>query len=126
MLRRTIKLNMNEMPYLPPKNIIEAARKALLNLNRYTEPEDIERLKELMAEYSGVPREHVILGPGSDLLLREAIKTYSRGRKIVIVSPSFFPTVQAAKQFATKVISIRLSPPGFDLNLDILIDNLRR
>jgi len=125
MLNRTIKLNMNEAPYLPPKDIIEAARRGLLSLNRYTEPEDIERLCELLADYSGVPREHVILGPGSDLLLREAIQTFSKGRKIVIVSPSFFPTVQIAKQFATKLISIRLSPPEFDLNLDLLINELK-
>jgi hypothetical protein len=125
MLKRTIKLNMNEMPYLPSKDIIEAARKGLLSLNRYTEPEDIERLRELLADYSGVPKGHVILGPGSDLLLREVIQTFSKGRKIVIVSPSFFPTVQTAKQFARKLISIRLSPPEFDLNLDLLIDELR-
>ncbi|MBE9572860.1 MAG: aminotransferase class I/II-fold pyridoxal phosphate-dependent enzyme, partial [Proteobacteria bacterium] len=55
---------------------------------------------------------------------REIIHTYSKGRKIVIVSPSFFPTVQAAKQFATKLISIRLSPPDFDLNPELLLDQL--
>jgi len=33
-------------------------------------------------------------------------------------------TVQAAKQFATKLISIRLSPPDFDLNPDLLLDQL--
>ena len=125
MMKRTIKLNMNEMPYPPPTEIIEAARKGLLNLNRYTEPEDIERLRELLADYSGVPKGHIILGPGSDLLLREAIQTCSKGRKVIIVSPSFFPTVQTAKQFATKLISIRLSPPEFDLDLDFLIDELK-
>lgn len=125
MLKRTIKLNMNEMPYLPPQEIIEAAREGLLNLNRYTDPEDIERLRELLADYSGVPKGHIILGPGSDLLLREAIQTCSKGRKVIIVSPSFFPTVQTAKQFATKLISIRLSPPEFDLDLDFLIDELK-
>lgn len=116
---------MNEMPYLPPQEIIEAAREGLLNLNRYTDPEDIERLRELLADYSGVPKGHIILGPGSDLLLREAIQTCSKGRKVIIVSPSFFPTVQTAKQFATKLISIRLSPPEFDLDLDFLIDELK-
>ncbi len=124
-MKRTIKLDMNEMPYLPPQEIMEAARKGLLNLNRYTDPEDIEQLRELLADYSGVPKEHIILGPGSDLLLREAIQTLSKGRKIIIVSPSFFPTVQTAKQFATKLISIRLSPPEFDLNFDLLIAELK-
>jgi histidinol-phosphate aminotransferase len=125
MLKRTIKLNMNEMPFNPPEEVIEAARKALSNLNRYTDPEDIERLRGLLADYSAVPKKHIILGPGSDLLLREAIQTCSKGRKVIVVSPSFFPTVQAAKQFATRLISIRLSPPEFDLDLHFLIDELK-
>lgn len=116
---------MNEMPYLPPQEIIEAARKGLLNLNRYTNPEDLERLRELLADYSGVHKEHIILGPGSDLLLREAIQTFSKGRKVIIASPSFFPTVQTAKEFAARLISIRLGPPEFDYDLDFLIDELK-
>jgi len=125
MLKRTIKLHMNEMPYLPQKVIIDAARKGLLSLNRYTDPEDIEKLRELLADYSGVPKGHFILSPGSDFLLREAIQTFSKGKKIILISPSFFPIVQTAKQFATKLISIRLSPPEFDLSLDLLIDELK-
>ena len=124
MLKKPIKLNMNEVAYPPSKEIIETARKSLMDLNRYSDPEDMERLLGLLADYSGVPKKHIIQSPGSDLLLREIIHTYSKGRKIVIVSPSFFPTVQAAKQFATKLISIRLSPPDFDLNPDLLLDQL--
>ena len=41
MLKKAIKLNMNEVPYLPPKEIIEAAKKGLKNLNRYSDPENI-------------------------------------------------------------------------------------
>jgi histidinol-phosphate aminotransferase len=124
MLKEPIKLNMNEVAYPPSEEIIETARKSLMDLNRYSDPEDMERLLGLLADYAGVPKKHIIQSPGSDLLLREIIHTYSKGRKIVIVSPSFFPTVQAAKQFATKLISIRLSPPNFDLNPDLLLDQL--
>jgi histidinol-phosphate aminotransferase len=125
MLKNSIKLNMNEVPYLPPKEIIEAAQKGLTNLNRYSDPEDLERLRGLLADYSGIPRKHIIPGCGSDLFLRGAIHTLSRGRKIVMVNPSFLPTVQAAKQFATKLVGIRLSPPDFDLNVDLLLDQLQ-
>jgi len=125
MLKETVRLNMNEVPYPPPQEIIEAAQKGLSNLNRYADSEDLERLRELLAGYSGVPKGLITLSPGSDLLLREVIHTFSKGRKVVIISPSFFPTVQAAKQFATKLISIRLSPPEFDLDLDLLADQLR-
>jgi histidinol-phosphate aminotransferase len=125
MLKKAIKLNMNEVPYLPPKEIIEAAKESLKNLNRYSDPENLERLRGLLADYSGVSKKHIILGPGSDLLLREIIHTLSQGRKIIMVSPSFFPTVHAAKQFATKLVGIRLSPPDFNLNVDLLLDQLQ-
>jgi histidinol-phosphate aminotransferase len=125
MLKETIKLNMNEVPYLPPWEVIEAARKGLAKLNRYADPEDLGRLRGLLAGYSGVLEEHIVPSPGSDILLREVIHTFSKGRKVIIVSPSFFPTVQAAKQFATKLVSLRLSPPDFDLDLDLLMDELK-
>jgi histidinol-phosphate aminotransferase len=125
MLRKSIKLNMNEVPYLPPREVIEAARRGLAKLNRYADPEDLGRLRGLLAGYSGVLEEHVVLSPGSDILLREVVHAFSKGRKIIVVSPSFFPTVQAAKQFATKLVSIRLSPPQFDLDIDLLMDQLK-
>jgi len=125
MLKRLIRLNMNEIPYSPPERIIEAAKKGLLNLNRYAEPEDMEQLRGLLADYSGVSSQHVILGPGSDLLLREMIHNFSKERKVIMVSPSFFPTVQTAKQFATKLVRIRLSPPEFDLNIESLAEELK-
>ncbi len=115
---------MNEMPFLPPENIIRAAQKGLLNLNRYAEQKDLEHLRGLLADYVGVPEQHIVLGPGSDLLLREIVHSFSSGRKVVMVSPTFLPTVQAAKQFAAKFVSIRLSPPEFNLTPDILLDEL--
>jgi histidinol-phosphate aminotransferase len=119
-LRERIKLDMNEVPYLPPQRVLKAARKGLSRLNRYTEPQNLERLRELLAHYSQVAKEHIILSPGSDLLLREILHTFARVGKVVMVSPSFFPTVQAAKEFAAERLSIRLSPPSFDFDVDLL------
>lgn len=116
---------MNEMPYLPPENVIRAAQKGLLNLNRYAEQKDLEYLRGLLADYSGVSEEHIVLSPGSDLLLRVIVHSFSGERKIVMVSPSFLPTVQAAKQFATKLVSIRLSPPEFVLKPELLLDEVK-
>ncbi|MGC9356676.1 MAG: pyridoxal phosphate-dependent aminotransferase [Anaerolineae bacterium] len=111
---------MNEMPYPPHQRVVEAARRALTTLNRYADPEVLRRLQKGLADYAGVPERHVILGPGSDLLLREIVHAFSSGRQVVMVSPSFFPTVQAAKQFAPHRLSLRIRPPNFDLNLDLL------
>lgn len=124
MLREIVRLHMNEVPYSPPQDVIEAARKGLSELNRYADPEDLSQLRELLADYSGVPKRHVVLSPGSDLLLREILHTFSKGRQVVMVSPSFFPTIQAVKQFASKQLSIRLSPPAFGLPVELLANAL--
>jgi len=125
MQEEIVRLHMNEVPCLPPQQVIEAARQGLSNLNRYTGPEGLDRLKGLLAGYSGVPKEQIVLSPGSDLLLREMVLIFSRGRKVVVASPSFFPTFQVVEQFATKLVSVELRPPAFDLDLDTLMDELR-
>jgi histidinol-phosphate aminotransferase len=124
MLRRTVRLHMNEVPYPPSQDVIEAAGKGLSELNRYADPVDLEQLRGLLADYVGVPRRYMVLGPGSDLLLREMLHTSSVGRQVITVRPSFFPTVQAARQFAAKQLSIRLSPPRFDLPQELLVNAL--
>jgi histidinol-phosphate aminotransferase len=123
-LRETIRLHMNEMPYPPSPGVVNAAQQGLARLNRYADPSELGALRGLLAGYCGVPRDCVILSPGSDLLLREVIHTFSQGRRVITVSPSFFPTVQAAKQFAAEWLSIRLSPPAFDLNTELLMEVL--
>ncbi len=127
MLKETgvaIKLDMNEVPFLPPQEVIAAAQNGLLKFNRYADPADLDLLRRLLADYSGVSPRRIIPGPGSDFLLREVIHTFSRGRKIVVVSPSFFPTIRAAQQFATKLVRFRLTAPEFKLNCELLANEL--
>lgn len=126
MLRETIRLHMNEVPYPPSRDVIGAAWRSLSKLNRYADPEELEELRRLLAGHCGVSKHHVILSPGSDLLLREVIHAFSKGRKVITVSPSFFPTVQAAGQLAAEWLSIRLSPPTFDLNVDLVLNALTK
>jgi histidinol-phosphate aminotransferase len=82
-------------------------------------------LQQLFAEYTGVPKRHVILNPGSVILLREIIHYFSRKRKVIVVYPSFFPNVKCMKQFATKSIRIQLKPPELNLNPDLITNELR-
>ncbi len=119
-----IKLNMNEIPYPPPDRVLEASKKGLTKLNRYADYKELKLLKELISEYSNVPPKNIVLSPGSDILLREIIHTFSRGRKVIMVYPSFFPTVECARYYARKFIKISLSPPEFYLNLNILFNEL--
>lgn len=111
---------MNEFPYPPPRRIIEAAQKGLSQLNRYASPKDLELLRDLLAGYSGVSRNHIVLSPGSNLLLREIIHSFSLERKVIMVNPSFFPVAQFAKNFVKKLVRVQLRPPKFSLNTDII------
>jgi len=115
---------MNEIPYPPPPNVIQAAKKGLLLLNRYASPQDRELITKTLAKYSGVPKKHIIAYPGSDLILREIIHIFSKDRKVIIVYPTFFPTFFAAKQFSRKLTKILLEPPRFSLNTDQLYKEL--
>jgi len=121
MLKKVIQLNMNEMPYLPPREVIEAAEAGLRGMNRYLTANDIYRLQDLLATYSGVKLDNIVVSSGSEILLREIIHSFSMGRKIIMISPSFFPTIRTTKQFATKWVHIQLSPPNFHLDIDHLI-----
>jgi len=123
-LNDCLELDLNEMPYPPPDSVVEAARTSLESLNRYTEPRALNRLAGLLAEYAGVRREQIVLGPGSDLLLRELVLCFGAGRKVVMASPSFLATTEVARRFAGQLVSIRLSPPEFSLGREALLDEL--
>jgi histidinol-phosphate aminotransferase len=117
---KEIRLDRNEIPYRPPKRVIIAAKESLLHLNRYTTRKDMENLRTLIAEYADVSKERIIVGPGSNLLLREIIHTFSTQRKVITVNPTFLPTLQAAKQVATKLTKIQITPPEFTVHCNVL------
>lgn len=119
-----IRLHMNEMPFLPPNFVLEAAEKGIHELNRYADHAKLHTLKKLLAQYSGVPEKHIVVSPGSDILLRELIISLSKDRKLVMTSPSFLPTVQAATHFARKIVRLRLAPPEFYLESALIIEEL--
>ncbi|MHA2246193.1 MAG: pyridoxal phosphate-dependent aminotransferase [Candidatus Hodarchaeales archaeon] len=119
-----IRLNMNEMPYPPPTKVIQAGEKGLFLLNRYNFPEDRELLQKLLAEYSGVPKDHIIVYPGSDLILREIVHMFAKERKVIMAYPTFFPTFYAATENSMKMSKIPLEPPDFVLNTDHLFNEL--
>jgi len=112
------------MPYPPPQAIVQAARRGSGKLHRYAEQKDLEHLRALLADYAGVPDRHIVAGPGSDMLLREILHSFSGGRKVVMPSPNFLPTVHAARRFAARQVSIRLSAPEFHLTPEILLEEL--
>jgi histidinol-phosphate aminotransferase len=121
---RCLKLDLNEMPYSPPQNLVRAAERGLESLNRYADADTLRRLTALLAGYAGVSSEQVIVGPGSDLLLREMVLCFAGRRKVVMASPTFLPTALVARRFARKLVSIRLSRPEFTLPREPLLEEL--
>ena len=111
---------MNEMPWAPPPEIIEAAKEGLTDLNRYSDEDILEELRSSLGKYTGVAAERVIISPGSDILLREAVHLFSHGRKVITISPSFLPTTEAARLTAGSMVRIKLPAPGFGLDKSIL------
>jgi histidinol-phosphate aminotransferase len=120
----TVNLNMNENPYLPDDAVYKASISGLEKLNRYSELKYINELKKLLAKYNHISSDRIVLSHGSDLLLREIINIFSKDRKIIVVSPSFFPIAQYALKQAVKLTKIQLSPPDFTINSDLLLAQL--
>jgi len=120
-LNAAVRLHLNEMPYPPPDDVVQAAREGLYDLNRYTAGEE-SSLRSLLAEYVEVPEDSVFVGPGSEPLLREMIQSFAPQRKVIMVSPSFFPTAGAARETAARFVSIRLKLPDFSLPVPVLLD----
>ena len=119
-----INLQSNENPFLPPKNVIEAAKKGLKNINRYSELEYLNELKQLLADYNDISPQRITLSPGSDLLLRNIIDTFSKNRKIITINPSFFSIFHQALKFANKLIKIQLVPQNFALKPELILYEL--
>ncbi len=120
----TANLHMNENPYLPDEKIRRAAARGLENLNRYSEWKYLVELKTLLGEYNHVSSERIVLSHGSDMLLREVINIFSGNRKIIMVSPSFFPVAHYALKQASRLTKIQISPSDFRLNPQLLLNEL--
>lgn len=77
--RSYIKLNTNENPYYTSKRAIKKInKKALENLNRYSDPESVY-LTCAIADFYGVCKENVLTTNGSDEALAFAFYCYCRG-----------------------------------------------
>ena len=73
--RKQIKLNTNENPYPPLKEVTEAARQAAADLNLYSDPESRD-LRKALAGNLGVPEDELIVSNGSDEVLNFAFLAF--------------------------------------------------
>lgn len=76
--KKYIKLNTNESPYPPSKNVLKAVSKnEVADLRLYCDP-DCKKLKTAMAELFGVTDNNIFLSNGSDDILNFAFMAYGQ------------------------------------------------
>jgi len=121
-----IRLDKNEKPEPPPRKIIEKVKLSIEQINRYTPQKEVNKLIELLSEYANVPPEALILCSGSDILIKEFIYLFSKGRQIIIADPTFFLISNAAQKTYSPILKVRLKEPEFSFPLEPLLDEVNK
>lgn len=115
-ITEAIKLASNESPYGPFPQVIEAMEESLRNVNRYPDSGSTF-LKEKIADKLGVPASMVVIGQGSNELLRLLANVLlNPGDEVVMATPSFivYPTV--VKMMHAKCLEVLLKDHRHDLD----------
>lgn len=110
-----VKLDANENPYGPSPRVRDALAQALF-LHIYPDP-DATALREALAEFTGMPRERLLVGAGADELIDLVLRaTISPGDVVIDCPPSFgmYPFSSAVN--AAKYVTV---PRRVDFSLDI-------
>jgi len=108
---RSLRVNLNELPYPPPARVLRAAAEALKSSNLYPEGRDVLVLKELMAKYTGVGPENVHFASGSDYAFYELfsqLRVFSSGPLALIIDPTFSSYEPILKATGWKVERVKL------------------
>jgi len=93
------RLLANENPYGPSDKVRLAIMESCAMGNRYGHG-DAARLIDMIAEKEGVPKEYILLGPGStDLLEKTAIVQFRKGGNIVSGDPAYMSLIKTALAF---------------------------
>ena len=87
-VRDLIKLDANENPFGPSPRVQQALAN-LQHMNVYPDPES-GRLRELLAEYTGVPKEHILCGAGADELIEIILQLFIEPGDVIINTPPTF------------------------------------
>ncbi|BEP17963.1 histidinol-phosphate transaminase [Pyrofollis japonicus] len=84
------RLDLNENPEPPPQCIVDAILEEARRANRYPEKNMYNQLLDGLSEYTGISRDNIAFGPGSDALLRSLFEAVlDPGDVVVAAAPSF-------------------------------------
>ncbi len=91
------KLNANENPYGPSPKAMEALKDAADEGNRYGWGR-LSTLVDKISEKEGVPKEYIMMGPGSsDLLEKFALVLFMNGGTVLSADPSYMSLMNVAR-----------------------------
>lgn len=105
----SIRLDMNVNPYGPSPKVLEVIRANLNFINRYPDT-DYPPLVDRIAWAHRVKSDDVVLGCGSREVLRIAVAAFlTRGKTLVVASPTFEPMANLAKQAGAQIIAVSIN-----------------
>ena len=106
------RLNLNEGPFAPSPKAIAAICEAASSVNRYPDPK-VRRLAAVIAERTGVDRQNIVFGNGSDELIQlVGVMALEPGTSVVLPAPSFPRYLHAAKVAGATPIVVPVRADG--------------
>jgi histidinol-phosphate aminotransferase len=120
-----IKLGSNESPWGSSKKAIEAIKENLNLINRYPET-DLKELKELIAEYSNLKKENVIIGgDGADEIIDILAKTFiNPGDEFIVPLPTYTYYEFTLKPYGAIPVYAKWNLDINSLVIDSILDNI--
>jgi histidinol-phosphate aminotransferase len=107
-----VKLASNETPFPPHPQVQEAVEAQLRTLNRYPDP-DKTRLRQRIAERTGVPAGRVAVGNGScELLLAAGEAMLEPGAEVIYAWPSFSMYPHLPAMTGARALTVPLDDDG--------------
>ncbi|MBS7645212.1 MAG: histidinol-phosphate transaminase [Candidatus Bathyarchaeia archaeon] len=115
-LKKVIKLASNENPYRPPRRVLEALRRAILEVNRYPDS-SCYHLREKLSRRYGVEGNRIIFGNGSDELVTLALRALlDKGDEVLMAYPTFLIYHIASKAAGLRIRRVPLKNYRYDLD----------
>ena len=108
-------------PIGPPESVIEVIKRNLHNLSHYPDSHSTELKKEL-AKIHNLHEENLIVGNGSNELIRLFAETFfEEGDEVIIPIPTFDEYTVATEFMGALPIFVELKPPNFTVNSNDII-----
>jgi len=118
-----VKLNYNENLFMPKEKLVDVMREVAEECDLRIYPQEEEsKLKEKISDYLKIPKDHIIVGNGSDELIDRIARLFlEKGDKAVSITPTFPVFRYCIKHQGAEYIEVPLLK-DFGLNVKRLID----